>query len=318
MIESYFENGNLNSIFNPAETVCFKCDNCLRSKNENKNENKNTNSSSLVNVIEEARIVLEIVKNLYIKTGIQKIIKTLKTEYDEDNTIEWWKNLINLLILKRYLQKRITGIYTVIDLGDIPLPSELMFDAGSKDKISKVLIELKKLREKLARMNNIAPYMVINDKVLELIVLRKPKNILELSQIDGVCNEFIVQYGKDFFPEMFKNVKETSNKSSKETSNKPTVKTQDESFKLYLEGITIPQIAKTRNLTPYTIENHIITKLSERPEYINEDKIGLTSAVKEELKKAVEKVGIEKLKPIKELVNSKISYFQIRTFLISC
>jgi ATP-dependent DNA helicase RecQ len=325
MIESYFENGNLNCIFNTPENVCLKCDNCLTTKNEDVKSNTN----SLVNAIEEARIIVRTVKSLQIKTGIQKIIKTIKTEYDEDNTIEWWKNLINLLILKRHLQKRITGIYTVIDVGDISLPSELMFDTGSKHKISKVLIELKKIREKLARMNNIAPYMVINDKVLELIVMRKPKTVLELSQIDGVCNEFIFQYGKEFFPEIFKSVKPLVSKpsvnsstkplvnSSTKPSDKPTGKTQDESFKMYLDGMTISQIAKNRDLTPYTIENHIITKFSERPEYINEEAIGLTLTVKEELKKAVEQVGTEKLKPIKDLVNPKISYFQIRTFLIS-
>ena len=313
MIDSYFENGDLRNIFNPNDNVCKKCDNCLRGTDS---VNSVETKSHSVSVLEEARIVLDIVNNLYIKTGVVRIIKTIKEEYEDNHSVDWWKKLIQFLLTKGYLKQVTSGIYTVIVLGDKKLTeTELYLQINSQVNNNK-LVEFKKIREKLAKENRIAPYMIINDKVLERIVNAEPTNIFDLSQIDGVCNEFIYQYGQYFLADLFKNTKSTPFKPtpSKPTSSKSS--TQDESFSMYSDGLSISQIAKNRGLTPFTVEGHIVSKLAENPQNIDEVKIGLTDSVKTQLTNAIEKVGKDKLKPIKDLVDTKISYFQIKTFLI--
>lgn len=314
MIDSYFEHGDLKNIFSPNDNVCKKCDNCLRGNLE-----LSKNNSS--NVIEEARIVLDIVHNLYNKTGVVKIIKTIKEEYEDNHSVDWWKKLIQFLLSKGYLKQVTSGIYTVIVIGDKKLTeTELYIQFNSQ--VNNKLIEFKKIREKLAKENKIAPYMIINDKVLERIVNSEPTTILDLSQIDGVCNEFIFQYGQYFLADLFKNGSKQTTSPSKSTPCKTTPckpsksSTQDESFSMYSEGLSIAQIAKNRGLTPFTVEGHIVSKLTENPQNIDEVKIGLTDSVKKQITNAIEKVGKEKLKPIKDLVDTKISYFQIKTFLI--
>jgi len=307
MIDSYFEHGDLTNIFSPNDNVCKKCDNCLRGNIELSKNNSN-------NVIEEAHIVLDIVNNLYNKTGVVKIIKTIKEEYEENHSVDWWKKLIQFLLSKGYLKQVTSGIYTVIVMGDKKLTETELYIQFNSVCDNNKLIEFKKIREKLAKENKIAPYMIINDKVLERIVNAEPTTILDLSQIDGVCNEFIFQYGQYFLADLFKNVKTSSKSTSSSKTSKSS--TQAESFSMYSDGLSIAQIAKNRGLTPFTVEGHIVSKLAENPQSIDEVKIGLTENVKKQLTNAIEKVGKDKLKPIKDLVDTKISYFQIKTFLI--
>ncbi len=307
MIDSYFEHGDLRNIFSPNDNVCKKCDNCLRGNIELSKNNSN-------NVIEEAHIVLDIVNNLYNKTGVVKIIKTIKEEYEENHSVDWWKKLIQFLLSKGYLKQVTSGIYTVIVMGDKKLTETELYIQFNSVCDNNKLVEFKKIREKLAKENKIAPYMIINDKVLERIVNAEPTTILDLSQIDGVCNEFIFQYGQYFLADLFKNVKTSSKSTSSSKTSKAS--TQTESFSMYSQGLSIAQIAKNRGLTPFTVEGHIVSKLAENPQSIDEVKIGLTENVKKQLTNAIEKVGKDKLKPIKDLVDTKISYFQIKTFLI--
>jgi len=307
MIDSYFEHGDLTNIFSPNDNVCKKCDNCLRGNIELSKNNSN-------NVIEEAHIVLDIVNNLYNKTGVVKIIKTIKEEYEENHSVDWWKKLIQFLLSKGYLKQVTSGIYTVIVMGDKKLTETELYIQFNSVCDNNKLVEFKKIREKLAKENKIAPYMIINDKVLERIVNAEPTTILDLSQIDGVCNEFIFQYGQYFLADLFKNVKTSSKSTSSSKTSKSS--TQAESFSMYSDGLSIAQIAKNRGLTPFTVEGHIVSKLAENPQSIDEVKIGLTENVKKQLTNAIEKVGKDKLKPIKDLVDTKISYFQIKTFLI--
>ena len=49
---------------------------------------------------------------------------------------------------------------------------------------------------------------------------------------------------------------------------------------------------------------------------IDPDYFGLTPEFEEEIKNAVKKVGSEFLKPIKDIVNNKITYGQIKLYLL--
>jgi ATP-dependent DNA helicase RecQ len=126
--------------------------------------------------------------------------------------------------------------------------------------------------------------------------------------IDGITENFIIKYGAEF-------INKINNNDKKPTKQCNTI---EETYNLYKEGKTIDEIANIRDLKPLTIENHIINKWSNNKDEINKDFAKLTKKIEDEIISAVEKVGFEKLRPIKDIISKDITYFQIRTVLIEC
>lgn len=103
-------------------------------------------------------------------------------------------------------------------------------------------------------------------------------------------------------------------KSKSMTISKPKINTYDETFRLIEDGLDIKQISLNRELSLQTIEWHIVS-------LYEFDKLTLVWVLKystidhlKEVKKAIKKNKLDpnKLKPIKELVPSDISYFDIK------
>ena len=83
---------------------------------------------------------------------------------------------------------------------------------------------------------------------------------------------------------------------------------------MFTSGKSMKEIANIRGLTVNTIENHLLYCFE------NGMPINLDSCVHTEYKDlifdAIDKVGFEKLKPIKEILPDDVSYFDIKYFLI--
>ena len=88
---------------------------------------------------------------------------------------------------------------------------------------------------------------------------------------------------------------------------------------MYQSGKNIKEIATERDLKIITIESHITNKLSENPSSIDKKRIGLTDEVLKRISLAVSKVGKNRLRPIKDILDEEkskdISYFQIKVAL---
>lgn len=314
LIEYYFENGNLSYPCDSLKEKCSKCDNCLGlSRDENK---------ILSDVTKEARMIVGLVRCLSVNYGITKLIEIIRGSISkfrnnyffgkgDYKSVNWWKKLINELVLENYLSKETFSYYLVIGLGEKELedPIRVYIDDGSsRTRVSSSVEKYKKIREHLSKMNGCAPYMIINDKVLCNIAENKPKTIEELYMVDGVSSDFICKYGDCFIEQ--------------ETSSKPkTTKTKDESWGLYHSGKSIREIAKIRGLKVMTIESHIVDKFSEDIKNIDMIRVDITQDIINRLNDAVNTVGKSHLKPIKEFLDGdeskrKISYFQIKTMLL--
>ena len=100
------------------------------------------------------------------------------------------------------------------------------------------------------------------------------------------------------------------------------------SYEAFLLGKTIAEIAKERSFSPITIQNHIFRAVAEGhpidwDQVFNEQIEGypiewekvFDESIEEEVLLAVERVGVEKLRPIKDEVNDTIDYFQIKAVL---
>ena len=91
----------------------------------------------------------------------------------------------------------------------------------------------------------------------------------------------------------------------------------DTTLELYKNGKTVNEICEIRKLTKQVIENHIIYIFENYDEVdIDPDYFGLTQEYEIEIKNAIKKIGSDKLNPIKNIVNSKITYAQIKLCIL--
>jgi len=313
MIEYYFNNGDLDGKI-PNNEKCGICDNC---KGITK---KSVGSTS--NVIKEALLIVGLIESLPNNYGVTKLVGILRgseksfsgyTYYGKGGykSIEWWKKFINVLVIEEYLKKGTFSFYTVIGEGDKDLGSELFLSIKTRTK-SVISKKYKNIRDKVSKLYNVSPYMIVNDKVLTDISMRNPSTIEELYDIDGVSNDFIVKFGECFINKKFKPVERKTGDKKKTTVSI--------SWDMYTSGMTINEISNERDLKPLTIESHITTIFSKSPNLIDEKRLGITPILKNRISTALLEVGKGLLRPIKDFLDMdggmKVSYLQIKTCII--
>lgn len=318
LIEHYFETGNLS--LKKSTEKCGKCDNCLGLSRDIKNK-------FFIDVTKEAETIIKLVGSLPVNYGITKLIEILRgtgSKYISNSffgkgshrSVDWWKKLINELVLEDYLCKETFSYYLVIGLGNKDHNDEEIkihideYNENKKVSPSKDLKKYKKIRDHLSKMNGCAPYMIINDKVLSKIIQTKPKTVEELYNIDGVSNDFICKYGQYFL-----DIKDRSSSSSKKSN------TKDQTWDLYQSGKNIKEIVEIRGLKDLTIESHIVDKFIDDIKNVDMDRMGINQNMIDRISIAIDQVGKTRLKPIKNILDSddskiKISYFQLKTCIL--
>ena len=97
---------------------------------------------------------------------------------------------------------------------------------------------------------------------------------------------------------------------------KTNIKTDryEQTYEHYLRGLTLEEIAKSRNLTTNTIINHL-ARCEERGKTIDWSRF-IDTEKENKILQVIEKVGAEKLRPIKEVLLEEITYEDIR--LVVC
>jgi len=70
-----------------------------------------------------------------------------------------------------------------------------MFAEANEDPLWQAL---KAKRMELAREQGVPPYVIFHDSTLLEMLNRKPKNLIELGQINGVGQSKLTKYGDDF------------------------------------------------------------------------------------------------------------------------
>lgn len=166
--------------------------------------------------------------------------------------------------------------------------------------------ELRKMRRTLASLENVPPYMIFNDAVLEEIVKKQPLNEAQFLEISGFTQFKFDRYGQELLAIVRKNTRKI---------NPAAVSTQAESFRLFQQGLSPEQIAEKRNLGVSTIFSHLAAVYQDGAD------IDLTQFVSEEECQKVETAvaalngDVSKLKPIFEYLQEEIPYHKIRIAL---
>ncbi len=191
------------------------------------------------------------------------------------------------------------------------IQAELRKEQAVAEKTSEnTLFErLRKLRLELSKDEGIPAYLIFNDATLKEMEKERPMTDEDFMQISGVGRQKMQNYGYRFIKEIIAHGKEKREKKARKKGN-----TYKETFKLYKEGMTIEEIAQTRNLAPTTIFSHL-SKLYDSGEGVDLKKF-ISEGDLEAVKKAKSKLdNPDALKPYFEHFQEEMDYGTIRMAL---
>lgn len=189
---------------------------------------------------------------------------------------------------------------------------------------------LRQIRMQVAKEHGVQPFMIFPDTTLKDMCKKYPTTKGKMLGVTGVGEHKLEKYGYIFIeaiidyveknnitvPEDLVHSEDTgSSLQEQDTVLKSMSKaTSRDSHKytytLYKEGMTMSEIAKERDLTPMTIENHLLKCIEEGFEIDYSEFI--PSMYEEQIATAIEKCGTELLKPIKEALPVEVSYTAIK------
>jgi ATP-dependent DNA helicase RecQ len=188
--------------------------------------------------------------------------------------------------------------------------------------------ELRRLRKEIAQQASIPPYVVFPDTTLSEMSKHLPLDEEALLGISGVGEVKLQKYGSLFLTVIRKYVEAQgmqplpSSKADKSSKLKDiqestgTAKEVDKNpsylltYNLFQQGKSLEGIARERDLSIITVQEHIVRSSLEGYKV---DWDALISPEHEQLiLAAIERLGAEKLKPLKEALPDEIEYFALR------
>lgn len=216
---------------------------------------------------------------------------------------------------------------------------KVLFKEERKIKVlsedNELLSILKEIRREIAETEKIPPYMVFGDNTLKEMSARLPMIEDELLDISGVGLKKISSYGEQFLNPIINYVnekgietnfvikKDNNYKNTEEKdSRKKFISDKKKSFEVTIDmlktGKNFKEIAKERDISLNTAISHVNTYLAEGNKIdfeIDFDSV-FTKREEDEVLEAIDRVGFNKLKPIKEEVSEEISYDTIKYVIL--
>ncbi|MCR3761556.1 DNA helicase RecQ [Clostridium felsineum] len=310
------------------------CDNCINC----------TGNVEIVDITLDAQKIISCIYRMGQNFGVTMIAEVLKGSKNNKVLRFNFDKLSTYGIMKDYTLKQITNfINTLIAdgylyLSDSEYPivkmSKESIDVlkGSKKVVQKIHIVaelslstdnnlfeiLKGLRLELSRKENVPPYIIFSDAVLSEMCKYYPKDKISMLQIKGIGELKYNKYGEIFEKKIKEYIKETNltPEDNKATLIVPEIlskklPTHIETFNLYKKGLNLSEIAKARNLSITTVQEHILKCANEG---LN---VNLDSYIPEEYKdliyEKIKTLGTSKLRPIKEALPDDVDYMAIKS-----
>jgi ATP-dependent DNA helicase RecQ len=188
--------------------------------------------------------------------------------------------------------------------------------------------ELRALRMKLAKAENVPPYVVFSDATLVEMATYLPHAEWEMKSISGVGDVKYDKYGPDFLRAVSDHCRRNNlssrillkapKRQKRTTQTRRGADGRDTyriSLEMYLAGRPMAEIARERAVTMTTIENHLIR-------FIPTGQVPLSDFVASErvpvIREAILKCSdSDALSPIKEMLGDDYSYTEIRAVIAS-
>ena len=258
----------------------------------------------------------------------------------------YWQNLLRQLLINGFLSES-DGEFSVLKLNDesnqVLFKNKKVIFKKVKEQAKAVIVEeietdysrpefdanedlfteLRTLRREIAERENVPPYVIFSDATLLELSTYLPNSKEELSQISGFGAFKIEKYGEIFLPTIIDycsihhlNSKISEKKPKKQREPKKpkssTSGTFATTFEMYKAGNTVEEIAKIRNLSINTIQNHL-AKFVETGK-IEADELMDVSKI-EPIIEIAKKQSIPSLKAVKDELGEGFSYFEIHIAL---
>lgn len=200
---------------------CGCCDNCLYPKKEFEGKEYMLDALTLVTEVKE-KFKIEHLVNILIGEA-DSAIKAYKHDKLEmfgsgaEKTRQFWTMVFRRALISRFIEKDIEqyGVIKITKEGleflEHPKAFKLMEDRNfeeSEEKIQEkggvsaldntLFAILKDLRKKIAKTNNLPPYVIFQDPSLEDMCINYPITLEELANIQGVGTGKAQKYGTEF------------------------------------------------------------------------------------------------------------------------
>ncbi len=246
----------------------------------------------------------------------------------EHTEIEW-RSIFRQLIALGYL--RVDFEYGALKLSDSAKPilrqqKQLNLRAlrkleSKKKPISGSAIRLvdqplweamRECRKKLARQQNVPPYVIFHDKVLLDLLSQRPETLDEMSSISGIGEHKLNKYGDIF-------IKILQQHPRNELLNNRLSNTVNETLALFSNGLDVLAISKARNLNISTIYQH----LSEAIEKDLVDVLDVIDLEQNEYDYIIDAYELldedekQRIKPLFQVLNEQYDYDVLRCVLAS-
>ncbi|HFS67145.1 MAG TPA: helicase [Flavobacteriia bacterium] len=184
--------------------------------------------------------------------------------------------------------------------------------------------ELREIRKVLADAEAVPAFTIFKQSSLFELCKYLPSNEKELQQINGFGKIRIAKYSEEILDII--NAYRIENKLDKKfeidfevsqaplKTKKKKINTKDITLQLFKEGKSIAEIAKERNLTINTIQNHLLHFLASEQVKVTDF---MTKNKFEELSKIINKTEFDGLSDLKSKINSAYTYFELKLVLES-
>jgi len=335
------------------EDVQEECNNCSSCNDEREIVDITVEAQKIFSCIYRMRERFGIALVAEVLKGSRKA-KIRELRFDElsthgimhDVALQEIKDLINYLVAEGYLQLT-NGEYPVVKL----LPNAVSVLKGEAKVTRKVspkptreeseevslFDRLRALRREIAIRENLPPYMIFADSTLREMAQVCPINHRAMIRISGVGERKLEKYGDEFLEAIrsfafsgSENFHSKSNQSLKtgthqmeseacqdkinhESSSSGKISSHLQTFLMYQEGYSLEDIAKIRKVTPITVQNHFVRCSMDGHAVPWDDFIPVEQET--HILEAIQRVGGEKLRPIKELLPDEVEWFTIRAVL---
>ena len=327
------------------EENCNKCSNC---DTEQRKEDKTIDAQKVISCVYRVKrgygvgMLVDVLRGSKNKKLLDLKLNEVSTygimkEYSKDDLTEF----INTLIALGYLNYG--GEYPVVSLNNNSIEivkgqrtvwiREHKINKASFTVDNELFEILRKLRHEIAVDENVPPYMVFGDSTLKELSSRMPVNKEQMLEVSGVGERKFDKYGDRFIEKIISyincnNINHTwiskvKGDISIEKNNIDGTKSIKE--KSYINTVDIlrtcgslRKVAGERALTLATIISHVEKYISEGNSI--DFNIDFSEIFNEEdeivVKEAINNVGFNKLKAIKEEVPSNISYDAIKGIIL--
>ena len=170
--------------------------------------------------------------------------------------------------------------------------------------------ELRSVRKLIADAASVPPFVVFSDATLVEMARIKPRDERELLSITGVGAHKLAKYGAQFLAAIGEYLRSTAPGNDNADHNLSLSDTQRDTYRLYLEGISLDEIAARRGLKDVTIVSHLEELLAagldiDLCRFVDADKLPPIEA-------RLEMLGAVSLTVLKEGLPESISYNDVR------